>query len=233
MKVLVVDDEPDVANLVKMGIAYQRPDYEIGESHSGADALERAAKEAWDLVILDLTMPGVDGFTVLGALRGGGSDVPIIVLTARDAEQDRVRGLELGADDYVTKPFSPRELVARVRAVLRRSSASSGPSDRLAVGPLTADLRTRRVTVDGTPVDLTTTEFDLLTHLMRRPDRVCSREELLAEVWGYPGGTPTRTVDVHVAQLRAKLGDAVRLRTVRGVGYAVEPQGSPGTSASP
>jgi len=109
MRVLVVDDEPDVANLVKMGIAYQRPDYEIVESHSGAEALDKAAREPWDLIILDLTMPELDGFTVLGALRGGGSDVPVIVLTARDAEQDRVRGLELGADDYVTKPFSHKE----------------------------------------------------------------------------------------------------------------------------
>ena len=170
MKVLVVDDRPDVANLVKMGIGYQRPDYQIGESHSGADALERAAQEAWDLVILDLTMPGVDGFTVLGALRGGGSDVPIIVLTARDAEQDRVRGLELGAE--VTRPFSQLELVAQMDAVLRRYRAGTEATraNALVRGDLRIDFAQRRVTLRGQHVALTPTEYNLLFQLVTNPD---------------------------------------------------------------
>jgi DNA-binding response OmpR family regulator len=229
--VLVVEDEPPIAELVRGYL--EREGLRVRVEVDGHGALEAVAAQRPAVVLLDVGLPGLDGTQVCRRMREAGDWTPVLFVTARDDEVDRVLGLELGADDYVTKPFSPRELVARVRAVLRRSSASSGPSDRLAVGPLTADLRTRRVTVDGTAVDLTTTEFDLLTYLMRRPDRVCSREELLAEVWGYPAGTPTRTVDVHVAQLRAKLGDAVRLRTVRGVGYAVEPQGSRGTSASP
>jgi DNA-binding response OmpR family regulator len=134
-----------------------------------------------------------------------------------------VLGLELGADDYVTKPFSPRELVARVRAVLRRAVPSAAAEGVLRSGSLCLDPQRRTAAVDGSPVGLTTTEFDLLAHLMRRPGRVFSREELLGDVWGYPAGTPTRTVDVHVAQLRGKLGGALRMRTVRGVGYAVEP----------
>jgi DNA-binding response OmpR family regulator len=140
-----------------------------------------------------------------------------------------VLGLELGADDYVTKPFSPREVVARVRAVLRRRQPEAPPgagpdqSHRLQVGPLTMDPGSRRVDAAGVPVELTTTEFDLLRHLMERPGRVCARDELLSDVWGYPVGTATRTIDVHIAQLRGKLGDVVRLRTVRGVGYSIEP----------
>jgi DNA-binding response OmpR family regulator len=229
--VLVVEDEAPIADLVRGYL--ERDGLRVRVTGDGRAALDAVARDRPAAVLLDVGLPGLDGTEVCRRMRQAGDWTPVLFVTARDDEVDRVLGLELGADDYVTKPFSPRELVARVRAVLRRSSASSGPSDRLAVGPLTADLRTRRVTVDGTAVDLTTTEFDLLTYLMRRPDRVCSREELLAEVWGYPAGTPTRTVDVHVAQLRAKLGDAVRLRTVRGVGYAVEPQDSRGTSASP
>ena len=151
-----------------------------------------------------------------------GDWTPVLFVTARDDEVDRVLGLELGADDYVTKPFSPREVVARLRAVLRRQAPRERTSPALEVGEVRLDPETRRVTASGAPVDLTTTEFDLLAHLMARPGRVCPREELLADVWGYPAGTATRTVDVHVAQLRGKLGDAVRLRNVRGVGYAVE-----------
>ena len=225
MKVLVVDDEPDVANLVKMGIAYQRPDYEIGESHSGADALERAAKEAWDLVILDLTMPGVDGFTVLGALRGGGSDVPIIVLTARDAEQDRVRGLELGADDYVTKPFSQKELVARMDAVLRRYRAGTEATraNELVRGDLRIDFAQRRVTLRGQHVALTPTEYNLLFQLVTNPGRVMTHRELLKTVWGDEYREEVHYLKVYVGRLRTKLerdpGKPELILTARGVGY--------------
>ena len=225
MKVLVVDDEPDVANLVKMGIAYQRPDYEVSESHSGADALERAARETWDLVILDLTMPGVDGFTVLGALRGGGSDVPIIVLTARDAEQDRVRGLELGADDYVTKPFSQKELVARMDAVLRRYRAGTEATraNELVRGELRIDFAQRRVTLRGQHVALTPTEYNLLFQLVTNPGRVMTHRELLKKVWGDEYREEVHYLKVYVGRLRTKLErDPAKpelILTARGVGY--------------
>jgi two-component system KDP operon response regulator KdpE len=225
MKVLVVDDEPDVASLVKMGIAYQRPDYAITESHSGADALARAAREPWDLVILDLTMPGVDGFTVLGALRGGGSDVPIIVLTARDAEQDRVRGLELGADDYVTKPFSQKELVARIDAVMRRYRAGTEASraNELVRGDLRIDFGQRKVSVRGQHVALTPTEYNLLFQLTSNPGRVMTHHELLKKVWGDEYREEVHYLKVYVGRLRTKLErDAAKpelILTVRGVGY--------------
>ena len=225
MKVLVIDDEPDVANLVKMGIAYQRPDYEVSESHSGADALERAARETWDLVILDLTMPGVDGFTVLGALRGGGSDVPIIVLTARDAEQDRVRGLELGADDYVTKPFSQKELVVRMDAVLRRYRAGTEATraNELVRGELRIDFAQRRVTLRGQHVALTPTEYNLLFQLVTNPGRVMTHRELLKKVWGDEYREEVHYLKVYVGRLRTKLErDPAKpelILTARGIGY--------------
>ena len=229
MRILVVDDEPDVASLVRMGIAYQRPDYEIVESHSGTDALERAGREPWDLVILDLTMPEVDGFTVLGALRGGGSDVPIIVLTARDAEQDRVRGLELGADDYVTKPFSQKELVARIDAVLRRYHAKTDVTRASALvrGDLRVDFMQRRVTVRGQPVALTPTEYNLLFQLATNPGLVMTHHELLKKVWGDEYREEVHYLKVYVGRLRAKLeSDPAKpevIRTVRGVGYQFSP----------
>jgi two-component system KDP operon response regulator KdpE len=225
MKILVVDDEPDVAGLVKMGIAYQRPDYAITESHSGADALARAAREPWDLVILDLAMPGVDGFTVLGALRGGGSDVPIIVLTARDAEQDRVRGLELGADDYVTKPFSQKELVARIDAVMRRyrAGAEASRANELVRGDLRIDFGQRKVSVRGQHVALTPTEYNLLFQLTSNPGRVMTHHELLKKVWGDEYREEVHYLKVYVGRLRTKLErDPAKpelILTVRGVGY--------------
>src|SRR5258708_7597876 len=186
MNVLVVDDEPDVANTVKLGIAYQRPHYRIVEAHSGADALERAARERWDLVILDLTMPVVDGYTVLGALRGAGSDVPIIVLTARDAEQDRVRGLELGADDYVTKPFSQKELVARIDAVMRRyrAGAEATRANALERGDMRIDFAQRKVTLRDQHVPLTPTEYNLLFQLVTNPRRGMTHDDLFKKPRG-------------------------------------------------
>lgn len=225
MKVLVVDDEADVADLVAMGIRYQRPDYETVECHSGAAALEHAARERWDLVILDLTMPEVDGFTVLGALRGGGSDVPIIVLTARDAEQDRVRGLELGADDYMTKPFSHKELVARIDAVMRRYRAGTAATraNELVRGDLRIDFGQRAVTVRGQRVALTPTEYNLLFQLVTNAGRVMSHPELLRTVWGEEYREEVHYLKVYVGRLRTKLErDPAKpelILTVRGVGY--------------
>ncbi len=221
--VLVVDDEPAIAALVQGYL--ERDGLRAVVAPDGPAALAAVAAHHPAVVLLDVGLPGLDGTAVCRRLREAGDWTPVLFVTARDDEVDRVLGLELGADDYVTKPFSPRELVARVRAVLRRTAPGHATRDaeRLAAGTVELDLGTRRARAAGRPVELTTTEFALLAHLMRRPGRVVAREELLADVWGYPAGTPTRTVDVHVAQLRAKLGAAVRVRTVRGVGYAVEP----------
>jgi DNA-binding response OmpR family regulator len=218
--VLVVEDEPAIAELIRSYLV--RDGFSAHVVGDGLSALSVIGRDRPAVVVLDVGLPGVDGTEVCRRMRAGGDWTPVLFVTARDDEIDRVVGLELGADDYITKPFSPRELVARVKAVLRRGAGSPG-GGRITVGGVALDLETRRATAEGRPVELTTTEFDLLAHLMRRPGRVFAREELLTEVWGYPAGTPTRTVDVHVAQLRAKIGVAARVRTVRGVGYAVEP----------
>jgi DNA-binding response OmpR family regulator len=218
--VLVVEDEVPIADLVRSYLV--RDGFSVHVVGDGEAALAAVTRDRPALVLLDVGLPRLDGVEVCRRLRAAGDWTPVLFVTARDDETDRVLGLELGADDYVTKPFSPRELVARVRAVLRRREPVAA-AGRVGVGSVQLDLDARRVTASGRAVELTTTEFDLLAHLARRPGRVVPREELLTQVWGYPAGTATRTVDVHVAQLRAKLGDAARLRTVRGVGYAVEP----------
>nr|WP_233149647.1 response regulator transcription factor [Kineosporia sp. A_224] len=226
--VLVVEDEPAIADLIRTYLERER--FAVRVVGDGVTALDAVRRGRPSVVVLDVGLPGMDGSEVCRRMRQDGDWTPVLFVTARDDEVDRVLGLELGADDYVTKPFSPRELVARVKAVLRRhghapdaAPAAAGDGPTLRAGAVVLDADTRRATAHGTAVDLTTTEFDLLAHLMRRPGRVFPREELLADVWGYPAGTPTRTVDVHVAQLRAKLADAVEVRTVRGVGYSVEP----------
>jgi DNA-binding response OmpR family regulator len=226
--VVVVEDEPPIADLLRTYLA--RDGYDVAVAGNGEAALRAVATRRPAAVVLDVGLPGVDGVEVCRRLRAAGDWTPVLFVTARDDEVDRVLGLELGADDYITKPFSPREVVARVRAVLRRHAPApasgrpgAGVVAPLRVGAVELDPETRKVAAAGAPVELTTTEFDLLARLMARPGRVFPRDELLADVWGYPPGTPTRTVDVHVAQLRAKLGDALTLRGVRGVGYAVDP----------
>ena len=218
--VLVVEDERAIADLVRMYLT--RDGYGVHVEHDGTAGLAAARRLRPVACVLDIALPGLSGTEMCRQLREGGDWTPVIFLTARDDEVDRIVGLELGADDYVTKPFSPRELVARVRAVLRRTSGV--PESRTyTVGPVTLDPARRSVTVDGRPVHLTSTEFDLLARMMGRPGRVFTREELLASVWGYAAHTGTRTVDVHVAQVRAKLGAAAPVvRTHRGVGYAVD-----------
>ena len=173
-------------------------------------------------IILDVGLPGMDGTEVCRQLRADNDWVPVLFCTARDDEVDRVLGLELGADDYVTKPFSPREIVARVKSVVRRATRAQMGEGPLVLGEISLDQVTRRASVAGEPLDFTATEFDLLAHLMSNPGRVYSREQLLAEVWGYAAVVGTRTVDVHVAQVRSKLGDHSPIRTVRGVGYSAE-----------
>jgi DNA-binding response OmpR family regulator len=164
----------------------------------------------------------MDGTEVCRQLRAEGNWVPVLFCTARDDEVDRVLGLELGADDYITKPFSPREVVARVKSVIRRATLAHEQESPMNLGAVTVDQVSRRAYVDGEQISLTATEFDLLAYLVSHPGRVFSREQLLSEVWGYAAVVGTRTVDVHVAQVRAKLGAADVIRTVRGVGYAAE-----------
>jgi two-component system OmpR family response regulator len=218
--VLVVEDERPIADLVRMYLS--RDGFGVHVEHDGAAGLAAARRVRPVACILDIALPGMEGTEIVRRMRADNDWTPVIFLTARDDEVDRIVGLEMGADDYVTKPFSPRELVTRVKALLRRAA---GPQEGrvLALGPVTLDPGRRQVTVDGLPLALTPTEFDLLGHLLGRPGRVFTREELLAGVWGYAAHAGTRTVDVHVAQVRAKLGAAASLiRTVRGVGYTAD-----------
>jgi two-component system, OmpR family, response regulator len=220
--VLVVEDERAIADLVRLYLS--RDGFGVHVEHDGAAGLAAARRLRPVACLLDIALPGLSGTEICRRLRESGDWTPVIFLTARDDEVDRIVGLELGADDYVTKPFSPRELVARLRAVLRRADGGPAAAERpRTVGPITLDPGRRAVTVEGTAVQLTSTEFDLLAHLVGRPGRVFTREELLAAVWGYASPAGTRTVDVHVAQVRAKLGGAATLiRTVRGVGYTAD-----------
>ena len=225
MKVLIVDDEPDVAAVVAMGIGYQRPGYTIVECHSGGEALTRIAADPPDLVILDLAMPQPDGFAVLRILRAQENDVPVIVLTAKGSEHDRVRGLELGADDYMTKPFSHKELVARIDAVLRRTRMAADPTrgNLFSARDLQIDFAQRQVTIAGRGVALTPTEYNLLFHLATNAGRVMTHEQLLAKVWGDEYREEVHYLKVYVGRLRTKLerdpAHPEHILTARGVGY--------------
>lgn len=214
--VVVAEDDRAIADLVTLYL--KRDGFGTHLARTGPDALTAVRALHPVAVVLDIGLPGMDGIEVCRTLREQDDWTPVLFVTARDDEVDRVLGLELGADDYVTKPFSPRELVARVRAVLRRADRPSGGPLRL--GVVTLDRAQRRVWCEEREVALTATEFDLLAHLAASPGRVFQREELLSAVWGYAAVSGTRTVDVHVAQLRAKLGPRTPIRTVRGVGYA-------------
>jgi DNA-binding response OmpR family regulator len=214
-QLLVIDDEVRFARA--LAISLRAHGYEVEVATTGEEGLSLAAQVHPDVVILDLGLPGMDGLEVCRRVRAG-SSLPIIMLTARDEEVDRVAGLELGADDYVPKPFSPRELAARVKAVLRRSTAAPR-ADELELADVTLSRARRDVSVAGAPIALSATEFNLLAFLMENPGIVFSREVLLDRVWGieFPGGT--RTVDQHVAQVRAKLARPDLIETVRGAGY--------------
>jgi DNA-binding response OmpR family regulator len=226
-KILVADDEANIVQLLRM---YLRGEgYDVIAAHDGRQALERFAAESPDLVLLDLMMPELGGFEVCAEIRKS-SDVPVIMLTARSDDVDKVVGLEMGADDYVTKPFNPREVVARVKATLRRrewdAAAARAPQERTAVsvGNVTLDPASREVTAAGQRVRLRQREFDLLEAFLRHPNVVLDRERLLSMVWGEDYYGDPRTIDVHVAWLRDKLsaGDA-RIETVWGVGYKLVP----------
>lgn len=219
-KILVVDDEPDAIELIKFNL--KAAGYEVLTAADGEEALKKARAALPDLIVLDLMLPEVDGLEVCKILRRDSrvSATPIIMLTAKAAEIDRVLGLELGADDYVTKPFSPRELVLRVKRLLRTGPATIEKADQITVKDLSLDIPRHQATVKGRSIDLTATEFKLLTVLVQRRGRVQSREQLLQDVWEYDNLFDTRTVDTHVRRLREKLGVAARyVDTVRGVGY--------------
>jgi len=217
---LLVEDDDAIGRLVKSYLE-QQDGWRVLWLRSGEEALTELRRHPVRLVVLDIGLPGIDGFEVCRTMRAH-SKVPIVMLTARDEEPDRVAGLELGADDYVSKPFSPRELAARIKAILRRAD-NRHPEEILTSGDIELHRDARDVSVCGEPIDLTSKEFDLLACFLEHPGIVLSRERLLDLVWGmtYPGGT--RTVDVHVAQLRRKLGHAESIRTVRGSGYKLIP----------
>ena len=220
--VLVVEDEPVIAKAVAARL--QSEGFDTTTVHDGLAALDRAAERTPDLVVLDVMLPGLDGIGVCRRLQAE-RPVPVLMLTARDDEADTLVGLAVGADDYMTKPFSMRELVARVRALLRRVERAEElrrvPTAALVVGDLEVDPSSRRVRVDGQVVHLTPIEFDLVALLAARAGTVLTREQLLADVWGWADASGTRTVDSHLKALRRKLG-AHRFRTVHGVGYALE-----------
>ncbi len=229
--ILVVDDEPTIREVVRRYL--ERDGYQVMEAADGTTALDLIRKEPPDLLVLDIMLPGIDGLTITRRLREGDSsgtlvtehEVPIIILTARTGEYDRIQGFELGADDYVTKPFSPQELVARVRAVLRRTYAhSSGSAERpLQFERLYIDPRTREVLVDNRPISLTAKEFDLMWFLASNSRQVFTRDQLLDQVWGYEFYGDSSTVTVHVRRLREKIepdpAKPLFIQTVWGVGY--------------
>jgi two-component system, OmpR family, alkaline phosphatase synthesis response regulator PhoP len=220
-KILVIDDEPSILKLVT---AYLNPEgYEVFIAATGNEGLKSARSIKPDLIVLDLMLPGMDGLEVLSQLRRE-SDVYVILLTARSEETDKIVGLSVGADDYVTKPFSPRELVARVKAGLRRLRSGGGQAeaDVLAFRHVRIDTGSRQVFLDEEPVELTAIEFDLLRTLAENRGRVLSREQLLENVWGYAYYGEMRVVDVHVGHIRQKLGGESYIATVRGVGYRFE-----------
>ncbi|WP_406634921.1 winged helix-turn-helix domain-containing protein [Amycolatopsis sp. WGS_07] len=216
--VLVVEDETAIAELAALYL--RRDGFAVEVEPDGAKALAAIRRSRPVAVVLDIGLSGMDGIEICRALRAAGDWTPALFVTARDDELDRLLGLEIGADDYLTKPFSPRELAARVRTVLRR--ASGNPAATLAFGGVRIDVAGRRAWAGEAEVALTSTEFDLLAYLLRHPGQVLSRDQLLSAVWGYAAAAGTRTVDVHVAQLRAKLGDDSPIRTVRGIGYAAD-----------
>jgi DNA-binding response OmpR family regulator len=227
--ILVVEDEADIRAAIAARLRGEG--FQVELAADGLAGVEAATTHRPDLVVLDLMLPGIDGLEVCRRIQAE-RPVPVVMLTARDDETDVLVGLGVGADDYLTKPFSPRELVARIRAILRRvdrerslvAADDDAAHEVLTVADLELDLDRRRVRVAGGSIHLTPTEFDLLAHLARRPGVVCGREQLLADVWGYADGTGPRTVDSHVRELRRKIGGD-RIRTVHGVGYALaEPE---------
>ena len=231
-RILIVEDEPDILDLVSYNL--KQAGFDVEEAEDGEVALQLIEDRPIDLVVLDLMLPGIDGLEVCRLLKQNieHKDLPVLMLTARTEEVDRIVGLELGAEDYLVKPFSPRELILRIKAILRRVKGGKGESEedaaeKIQAGGLTIDPVGHRVLLDGEAIELTATEFRLLLTLAQRRGRVQSREELLNVVWGYEYSGYRRTVDTHVRRLREKLGDAYNMvETVRGVGYRFKRESS-------
>ncbi|MGF1678186.1 MAG: response regulator [Candidatus Methylacidiphilales bacterium] len=224
-KILIIEDETDVIDLIQMSL--KGAGFKVYTAHDGEVGLKKAREEHPDLIVLDIMLPKMSGLEICKNLRKdpSTSNISILMLTAKSDEVDRIVGLELGADDYVTKPFSPRELVLRVKSILKRAQNSDAKPERLSIGELAVDLGRHEVLVKGEMINLTATEFRLLTVLMERRGRVQSRDRLLNDVWGYESVIDTRTVDTHVRRLREKLGDlADYVETIRGVGYRMSEQ---------
>jgi len=220
-RILVVDDESSITDLVAMALRYEQ--FAVAVAGGGREALDQVESFAPDLIVLDIMMPGIDGFEVARRLRGGGSHLPILFLTARDATDDKVRGLTLGGDDYMTKPFSVEELVARIRAILRRVQPASASPGRLAFSDLELDEDTHEVWRAGHDIELTATEFKLLRYLLLNARRVLSKDQILDHVWNYDFGGNANIVETYVSYLRRKidsLGPPL-IQTVRGVGYTI------------
>ncbi|HEY8019709.1 MAG TPA: response regulator [Thermoanaerobaculia bacterium] len=227
-RILLIEDEPDIAEVLQYNL--EKEGFEVETARRGDSGLEAVRRDTPDLILLDLMLPGLDGLELTRLLKrdGGLSRIPIVMLTARGEEVDRIVGLELGADDYISKPFSPREVVLRVKAVLRRlqpdGNGAEGASESLAVGGIRLDVAGHRLAVNGGEVPLTATEFRLLKLLIERGGRVQTRGQLLSDVWGYAEDIDSRTVDTHIRRLRRKLGpEAERIETVIGVGYRLRP----------
>jgi phosphate regulon transcriptional regulator PhoB len=225
-RILVVDDEPDIVSLVSYNL--KKEGFTVTAVHEGGEALDMIKKQDFDLILLDLMLPGIHGMEVCRILRAGlkTKNIPIIMLTAKGDEADRVRGLETGADDYMTKPFSPRELIARVKAVLRRSGDGRKQEEVVTIGNLVINKDTFSVCKKNKPIDLSATEFRLLLYLAERKGRVFSREQLLGSVWKDETFVEPRTVDVHIRRLRSQIEDDPSepdiIKTKRGIGYYCE-----------
>jgi two-component system OmpR family response regulator len=224
LRVLVVDDEPNIAELLRMALRYEGWDVEV--ALTGSQAVSTARKQVPDAVVLDMMLPDFDGMEVLRRLRADHPDVPVLFLTARDAVEDRVAGLTAGGDDYVTKPFSLEEVVARLRALMRRAGAQqTAEHSVLMVGDLVLDEDSHEVSRGGTPVNLTATEFELLRYLMRNPKRVLSKAQILDRVWNYDFGGQANVVELYISYLRKKIdaGREPMIHTMRGAGYVLKP----------
>ncbi|HEX2225393.1 MAG TPA: response regulator [Thermoanaerobaculia bacterium] len=223
-RILVIEDEPDIAEVLQYNL--EKEGFQVETARRGDSGLEAVRRDAPDLIVLDLMLPGIDGLELTRTLKREAltSRVPIVMLTARGEEVDRIVGLELGADDYISKPFSPREVVLRVKAVLRRRQTEEVPADLLEIGGIQLDISGHQLRVRNKEVPLTATEFRLLRLLMERSGRVQTRGQLLSDVWGYAEDIDSRTVDTHIRRLRRKLStEADRIETVIGVGYRLRP----------
>jgi two-component system, OmpR family, response regulator len=221
LRVLVVDDEPNIADVISMALRYEG--FDVETAGNGADAIATVNSYRPHLMVLDIMLPDMEGFEVARRLGGERAELPIVFLTARDTQEDKIRGLTTGGDDYVTKPFSLEELIARVRVILRRTGHAEPDSSRLVFSDLELDEETRDVTRDGRPIDLTATEYRLLRYLMLNPRRVLTRAQLLDHVWDYDFGGDARVLETYISYLRKKVdaGAAPLIHTVRGVGYSL------------